>query len=304
MRRRNIFEWLTQTRGAFATASCFFLFIFNSAIHAETLHLPYANGKILNAEYLSGDIKRPAILVLHGFLQTNEFLATQSIINSLSALGYTVVGPNFSLGIPDRRQSMQCQAPHRHTFEEDLREIDFWVNWLRKQGYSKVIIVGHSWGSQHGLGYVETHPQAPIMAVIAVSLVHVEQATAIRNKQIKQARNRVEHHDKSLQAYVLSFCKAFMATPQSYLSYARWDDARVIDSLGALQQRQLPIYVVVGSQDNRIDDNWVQVLRAHSFQTTVIEGANHFFSSMHEFELSDRLEAVLAEINASVKPKP
>ncbi len=301
MRRRNIFELLTQTRGAFIVALVLVLFNFSSVVHAETLRLSLAKGKILNAEYLRGDIKRPAILVLHGFLQTNEFLATQSIINSLSALGYTVVGPNFSLGIPDRRQSMQCQAPHRHSFEEDLGEIDSWVNWLRKQGYSKVIIVGHSWGSQHGLGYVETHPQSPVLALIAVSLVHTEQANAIYSKQVKQAQARATRHDKSLQPYALSFCKAFMATPQSYLSYARWDDARVMDSLTVLQQRKLPVYVVVGSQDNRIDDGWVKELRDHAFQVTVIEGANHFFSSMHEFELSDRLEEIVAEINASAK---
>lgn len=292
---------ITLALRAFILALGIFINVANTIVYAETLQLKSADGQILNAEYLSGDTSRPAILVLHGFLQTNEFLATHSIISSLSSLGYTVVGPNFSLGIPSRQQSMQCQAPHRHTFEEDLREIDFWLGWLRSQGYSRVIIVGHSWGSQHALGYAESHPNSMVIAIIAVSLVHVEQVTEIRKKQIRQAKARLSKQDQSLQPYALSFCKAFMATPPSYLSYARWNDTRVIESLTRLQNKKLPVYVVLGSEDNRIDDSWPQQLRAHAAQVTVIEGANHFFSSVYEFELSDQLETILAHIHPGTK---
>lgn len=273
------------------------------AAHAEALRLQGPDGKYLTAEHHRGDTRRPAILVLHGFLQTYDFQTTQSLISNLSMLGYTIVGPNLSLGISDRRQSMQCQAPHNHRFEDDLREIDFWVQWLRKQGYPGVILVGHSWGSQHSLGYVETHVEAPVTAVIGISLVRVEQAAAVRAKQIGAAQARAARHDKSLKPYALSFCKSFVATPESYLSYARWDDARVIDSLTRLQGRKVPVYVVVGNKDNRVDDAWIKELGRHATRVDVIEGANHFFSSIHEFDLSDRLEAILARIGAPVTGK-
>lgn len=274
------------------------LFSANTAAHVELLRLQSPDGKYLNAEYHRGDTQRPAIVVLHGFLQTHEFLTTQSIINSLSTLGHTIIGPNLSLGISDRRQSMQCQAPHKHSFDDDLREIDFWVGWLRQQGHPSVIIIGHSWGSQHGLGYVETYPEAPVSAVIAISLVRTEQAAARRAQQVAKAETRSSRHDRSLQPYALSYCKTFMATPRSYLSYAHWDDQRVIDSLTRLRERKLPVYAVIGSRDNRIDGKWLEELRRHATQVTVIEGANHFFSSFHEFDLSDRLEAILARIGA------
>ena len=89
-----------------------------------------------------------------------------------------------------------------------------------------------------------------------------------------------------------------MAMPESYLSYARWDDKRVIDSLTRLQERKLPVYVVIGSKDNRIDEEWVKELGRHATQLTIIEGANHFFSSIHEFDLSDQLETILTRISA------
>ncbi len=307
---KRLLMWTTNTsprarqrRPALVAVVILMLFSANTVGYAETLRLQSPDGKFLNAEHLRGDVKRPAVLVLHGFLQTFQFQTTESIINSLSSLGYTIVGPNLSLGISDRLQSMQCQAPHNHTFDDDLREIDFWVGWLRKQGHASVILVGHSWGSQHVLGYTETHPKAPVAAVIAVSLVRAEQAAAVRAKQIAKAEGRAARHDPSLQSYALSFCKTFMATPRSYLSYARWDDARVLDSLARLQERKLPVYAVLGSQDNRSDDEWVREVSARATQVSVIEGANHFFSSVHEFELSDRLEAILARISAPGKGK-
>ncbi len=295
---RNIFFIARRVRPAWIVLVVLVLFGLSAPGRAETLRLLSPDGKYLSAEYHRGDARRPALLVLHGFLQTNEFQTTQSLISNLSMLGYTVLGPNFSLGISDRRQSMQCQAPHNHRFEDDLREIDFWVGWLKNQGHSRVILVGHSWGSQHALGYVEAYPQAPVAAVIAVSLVRTEQAAKVQTRQIAKAQAREAGHDNSLQPYALSFCKSFMATPRSYLSYARWDDKRVIDILARLQERKLPVYAVIGSKDNRIDDEWLHELR-RSAQVSVIEGANHFFSSIHEFDLSDRLEALLTRIDAT-----
>ncbi len=299
----NFISWMQLRRRAWIGLTVLVLCGVSPAGHADTLRLKSSDGKFLNAAHLRGDVKRPAILVLHGFLQSFQFQTTENIINNLSSLGYTIVGPNLSLGISGRLQGMQCQAPHSHTFDDDLREIDFWIGWLRKQGHTSVILVGHSWGSQHVLGYTETRPQAPIAAVIAISLVRVEQPAAVHARQVSQAGTRAARRDTSLQSYALSFCKTYMATPESYLSYARWDDARVIESLTRLQERKLPVYAVVGNQDKRIDDKWVQILRRHTTQTIVIDGANHFFSSVHEFELNDRLEALIAQIQASTNGK-
>ena len=260
--------------------------------HAETLHVNTPSGKTLNADYHRGDSGRPAMLVVHGFLQTYELLATQNIINHLSTLGYAILAPNLSLGVPDRRQSKQCQAPQQNTFDDDLREIDFWMQWLHRQGHAQVILVGHSWGSQYSLGYVAARPQAPVMAVIAISLVRDGQATHVRHQQMTAAQARLARRDMSLHSYELSFCKAYMAQAQSYLSYAQWDDAHTLDTVARLRQRDLPLYVVLGGADNRIDAKWVQALRAHATRVTVIPGANHFFSSLHEFDLNDSLQRI------------
>ena len=269
--------------------------------YAETLHISVPGGKTLNADYRRGDVERPAMLVLHGFLQTYELLATQNIIDSLSSLGYTTLAPNFSLGIPDRRQSKECQAPQQNTLDADLREIDFWIQWLRQHGNSRVILVGHSWGSQHNLAYMNARPQAPVVAMIAISLVRDGQTPDLSHKQIAAAQARLARHDTSLHAYELSFCKTYMAKPQAYLSYAQWDDKRTLDAVARLRQRHIPLYVVLGGADYRIDPKWVRALRGQATQVTVIEGANHFFSSLYEFDLNDSLQDIHTKLNLLAK---
>jgi pimeloyl-ACP methyl ester carboxylesterase len=275
--------------------------VLSSPAQAEGLRLTSADGKPVNAEYLPGDTRRPAVLVLHGFLQTREFLTTQTIISGLSSVGNGILSPNLSLGVADRQQSMQCQAPHQNTFEDDLREIDVWVQWLRKQGYPSVIIVGHSWGSQHGVGYADAYPKAPIAAVVGVSLVRTEQTPRVIARQSAAAKERLTRKDTALKPYALSYCKEYMARPESYLSYARWSDARVLGVLERLKKRQVPVYVLLGSQDKRSDNAWAKALRVSASQVLVVEGANHFFSSLHEFELNERLEVILARLNAAAQ---
>ncbi len=277
------------------------LIVLSGPLRAEGVRATSADGKPLNAEYLPGDTRRPAILVLHGFLQTREFLTTQSIIDGLSSVGNGILGPNLSLGVADRQQSMQCQAPHQNTFESDLREIDVWVQWLREKGYPSVIIVGHSWGSQHGLGYAEAYPKAPVAGVVSISLVHTEQTPQVIAQQIAAARQRLSRKDASLKPYALSYCKEYMAKPETYLSYARWSDDHVLDVLARLKKRRVSVHVLLGSEDKRSDAAWVKALRVSASQVLVIAGANHFFSSLHEFELNERLEVILSQLNTAAK---
>ena len=275
--------------------------LLSAPVQAEGLRLTSADGKPLNAEYQPGDTRRPAVLVLHGFLQTREFLTTQSIINGLAGVGNGILSPNLSLGVADRQQSMQCQAPHQNTLEDDLREIDVWVRWLREKGYPSVIIVGHSWGSQHGLGYADAYPKAPIAAVVGVSLVRTEQSPRVIARQSAAAKGRLTRRDAALHPYALSYCKEYMAKPEAYLSYARWSDAHVLEVLARLKKRQVPVYVLLGSRDKRSDHAWAKALRVSASQVLVVEGANHFFSSLHEFELSERLEVILARLNTAAR---
>lgn len=265
-------------------------------IQAERVHLILPDGRAVNGEYQQGVKAKPAMLVLHGFLQTYEFMSTRNIVNGLAAQGYSVLAPNLSLGVPNRQQSAQCTAVHSHTLESDLQEIAFWIEWLKQAGHTSVILIGHSWGSQHALAYLATQPDPVVKAAIAISLVRMHQSPTQNAEQTQLAQQRIAAKDKGLHPYALSFCKQYMATAESYLSYARWDDMRVMAVLSQLQKSQMPVYIIIGSADKRIDAQWLEDLQPYVTKLAVVDGANHFFSHVYEFDLNDRLESILAEL--------
>jgi pimeloyl-ACP methyl ester carboxylesterase len=191
---------------------------------------------------------------------------------------------------------MQCEAAHKHTLDDDLAEIDQWVDWLRRKGYRSIAVIGHSWGAQHALAYTETRPDAAILAVIGVSLTRTSLPGPVGASQAKKAQALAAQASSRLQPYRLSFCKKYMGTAASYLSYQQWDDEKVVKTVAALRARGLPVAAVLGSEDKRIDARWIASLRQAGVTLSVIEGANHFFSSAHEFELVEELERMLAKV--------
>ena len=109
--------------------------------HAEIAQLEMRPRIYASAEYLAGQRDKPAVLLLHGFLQTREFPTVATLARSLHDAGYAVLSPTLSLGIPNRRQSLACEAVHRHGMEDDIDEIARWVDWLKSRGHRSIVLV-------------------------------------------------------------------------------------------------------------------------------------------------------------------
>lgn len=257
---------------------------------AEKISATLPSGMVINAEFRSGDVKLPALLVIHGFLQTRDFQATKNILEGLADMGYEVLGPSLSLGVRNRRKSLSCEALHAHTLEDDIEELHYWVGWLQQRGHPSVVLVGHSWGGQHVLAYAAKYPASDIAGVIAVSLVRSRQSKPLWAAQKKLAEQRLASGAMGPDSYALNFCKKYIGTPRSYLSYAAWNDARV---LRAIREHRIPVFAILGGSDRRIDDAWIAALRASGAQVSKVANADHFFSSQFEFDLLDELEKVL-----------
>lgn len=272
----------------------FIICISATVAQAERVSIKLPHSVVVNAQYIPGNSAQPALLVLHGFLQTNEFLATKNITEGLSEMGYSVLSPSLSLGISNRRKSLSCEAVHKHTLADDLEEVEHWVSWLLEKGHQSIILVGHSWGGQHALAYVDKYSHREIKGIIAVSLVRTRQDDKTLISQVKQASARKKNGSAGLHSYALNFCTKYTGTEESFLSYAKWTDARVIESVRATR---LPVYTILGGKDKRVEKFWIESLRKAGAEISKIENADHFFSSMHEFDLLDELQNVLDNFN-------
>lgn len=250
------------------------------------------SGKVATAEFRLGKPGKPAVLLLHGFLQTRNFPTVASATESLHSTGHTVLAPTLSLGISRRSKSLACEAVHAHTLGEDIAELAYWTEWLARQGHKRIILIRHSFGSVQILGYLNGGNQSPAVAkaiLISLTDVEVKQDANVRNKLVRSLNER-GGKDKSLVEAEFGHCKKYVSPAPALLSYLEVTRNTLLDSLA---KQRVPIEVILGSADDRMGADWLGKLRARGITVRVIEGANHFFDNQHEFDLQDSLAQAL-----------
>lgn len=261
---------------------CLLISFFPAAAHAEIAQQEMRPGISASAEYLAGERSKPAVLLLHGFLQTREFSTVAMLARGLQDEGYSVLSPTLSFNIPNRTQSLACEAVHKHNMEDDVAEIGRWVTWLKSRGHRSIVLVGHSFGSLQLLAYLSAKPDSAVKAYIGASLIEAQIGTANRPALIEQLENRVHGKQRALVTQTLSFCKKYPSTPEGLLSYARWDQARV---LAALRQSPVGVNLIMGEEDNMLERSWLKALQHMQAPMAIVKGASHFMDGAHEFDL-------------------
>ncbi len=267
--------------------------------HGNEISERLPSGLIAHADYRAGSPDRPAVMVLHGFMTTQNFSTIRTIVNELNESGYTVLAPTLTMGIDQRRRGLPCGAIHTHTMDADLAEVSWWVDWLAAHHQGPLVLIGHSSGSLQSIAYAADKPSAQLRMVIATSPMYFGQdyPAALVVDQIARATREMQSGQPPLERYALTFCNHnFVATPQSYLSYATWGRQRVLDSL---RHARVPVKVLLGSEDPRATAEWQQDLRAAGAAVTVIPGATHFFDATHEFDLLDLIHDALRSVDGA-----
>ena len=244
---------------------------------AERVSIQLSNKITATANYHDGDKNRPAVLMMHGFLQTSEFAIVKSMADELAAAGYTVLSPTLSLGITQRKKSLDCEALHLHSMDGDIVEIQRWTQWLRSQGHKKIVGLGHSFGGTQLLAWADKYPQSDF-ELVAISLVG-SMPQVQRNKPAPAAQRQ---RGEVLLTAPLSFCNRYTSPANQYFSYLDWGESRI---LGALRSAKVPVHIILGTSDNRLPPRWESQLRQAGTTIHMITGANHFMDGTHEFDV-------------------
>lgn len=261
-----------------------------TAATARTIELKLPSNRVGLAGFHPGKPNLPAVLILHGFLQTGEFSTITHMSDALASAGYTVLTPTLSLGISRRKVPLACEALHTHRMNDDISELGLWVEWLAKQGYPQIILAGHSFGSLQALAYTSQHPRGNIIKVIGVSLIDTDEglSPSERKARIDDIKQRKARNDNRLLTLPLSYCNKFTASPDVFLSYLAWSRNTTLE---ALRKSKVPVIVIMGSKDDRMGKDWPSKLAASGAQLRLTEGANHFFDEQFEFDLQDAVVA-------------
>ena len=244
------------------------------------------SGMVVSANYQQGRKQLPAVLILHGFLQTRDFPTVTGLMDALTSAGFTVLAPTLSLGVSGRNRSLPCEALHLHTLEGDAEEVAFWVRWLMSKGHPRITLIGHSYGNLQLLTYQGNTPMPVVKQLLMISLTDVEakQSAAKRARFTQELRERVAQGDTSLAEVEFGQCRKYVSPPASLLSYMRVSRKSILDAVARLP---VPVQVIMGGRDDRMGAGWVEHLQAHGIAVKVIPDASHFFDNQYEFDLHE-----------------
>lgn len=251
------------------------------------------NNLIASADYKSGKPGMPAVILIHGFLQTRDSPTIRRLADELTNTGFTTLAPTLSLGVSRRTQSLSCEAIHTHTMQSDSRETEKWIAWLTAQGHKNIVLVGHSRGNNAIQYYLSGKPASSVKKGIMLSIVD-DDSRAIDDKRQAMtdfAQQKIKAEDKGLYPYKTSFCNKYMSTAEGYLSY--FDSTRS-KTLKTLKTSKRPVDIILGGLDDRMGKDWPDILKSHGQHVTVIKEGNHFFDGLAEFELAETVSNSLS----------
>jgi pimeloyl-ACP methyl ester carboxylesterase len=271
-----------------AALACLLFSLPSFAVHGSVVEARLPSGKVVSADLHVGKSGQPAVLILHGFLQTSAFPTIASTVDAMSTAGYTVLAPTRSLGITRRSKTLPCEAVHLHTLDDDAAEVAFWVRWLMQKGHARIVLVGHSFGNLQLLTYLGRDPAPAVKQVLMISLtdLEVKQNAAQRARLAQDLRNRVARGDDSLVEVEFGHCRKYVSPPAALLSYLTLSRSSILDSLA---KSPVSAEAIMGGKDERMGSDWVDRLVSRGIAVRVIPGASHFFDNQYEFDLQEAL---------------
>lgn len=246
--------------------------------------------------------KDGVILLLHGTLAHNKMEIMQALLEQLKAKGYNTLSVNLSYGLDKRPSDMlDCSIAHKHTHADAVNEVDTWLNWLKEQGASKVVLLGHSRGGNQVAWYAAEKDSDLLEKVIAVAPATYDadkaaQEFAENNKKplvdvLAEAQKLVDagKGDTLIDLPRFIYCENAKASANAILGYYKPDERR--DTPTLLPKINKPTLVVVGSADEVVEDLPAKLdgVKHDKLSVVTLDGADHFFRDLYADELVDKV---------------
>ena len=110
-----------------------------------TGELSIASGKSLKQDGV--------VLLVHGSLGHDRMEIISAQQELLREAGINSLAITLSLGLNERRGMFDCSIEQDHRNEDAAEEIRSWVDWLKAQGVTNIVLAGHSRGGNQAAIY-------------------------------------------------------------------------------------------------------------------------------------------------------
>ncbi len=251
------------------------------------IELVFDAGLVAEADYWPGAAQLPAVLILHGFLQTRELPAVRRLAEALAGEGFSVLAPSLSLGLNRRQRGLACEAVHTHTLQQDVAELVAWTRWLAGRAGKAPVVITYSAGAVQLAAMLDA-PDTPLDRALLIDMTSFGRTLTVdRNRQASGGGGA-----DRISTYRLGHCARYASTLAASGSYLQWDQDRLQQ---ALLSARVPVAAVVGGGEGHAGAEWRAALEKGGVDIRTIPGANHFFDLVHQSALLDQVLDLIME---------
>ena len=278
------------------------LFLPAQGVYAEEMKLQRENLTLnANLEKAKDWPTSPTVLITHGTLSHNK----SEILTALQELflenGVSSLAINLSLGLNDRHGPYDCATTHTHKHEDAVEEIDAWLGWLKKQGATQVVLLGHSRGGNQIAWFAAEHDDTVIKKVILVAPqtwnpgYEAQSYESNYGKPLAPLLEKAESlvaagKSKTVMEHTdFIYCKDTTSSAEAVISYYAPDLRK--DTPYMLPKVKKPVLVFAGTEDQVVkglDEKLAPLAEAGDIELEVMDGADHYFRDLYVEDLVDR----------------
>ncbi len=278
------------------------------SVRAEPVSIPFGDINLVGNFVVVEDNKPsdPLILILHGTLAHLGMETIANLQTILTERGHNTLSINLSFGLDNRIGMYDCSVPHTHRYDDVLRELPLWLDWLAHKGITDVTLAGHSRGGGQAalFGAQMEHPllrRFVLMAPATWAFEQVRAGYAAANGRplgdvLRDARALVSagQGDQIMTGAGLLYCTGADVTADSFLSY--YEPSVRYDTPTQMLSIKQPVMVVAASEDAIVPDVAARVqplTDKEHVRLVVVDGADHFFLDLFAEDVADAIEEFL-----------
>ena len=285
-----------------------FLVLFSTYSLSDQLKLEHGS-ILLNGIYSSTPYKSKSIaLILHGTRGHQNLELITSLRDSLLANGVDSLTINLSYGIDNRANDfLSCDIEHRHKQSNSQYEIKLWYEHIKKIGYEKIYLIGHSRGGLDIINFYESLDSKNQNSINSVFLLApISETWKSLSDRYKESYNintwdLVKKKTKKLKISFLG-CEDATVYRDTFLDYyfigddTHFFDSEVIEFSDRglnlhLTNTSGKVHVITASEDT-ITPNTYKIVndiaaKRKNIELYQVDGADHFFRDIYFDDLME-----------------
>jgi len=281
------------------------LSVSTSAVLAADVTLKSPDGLTLNANLELADGKTVAdgvVLLTHGTLAHNKMELIVTLQKLLAERDISSLAPTLSLNVDNRTGMYDCKVPSSHKHSDAMIEIGLWLEHLKGQGATNVVLAGHSRGGNQTAWFAARENDAAVSKVVLIAPAtwYSDKEDAGFKKNHKQDLAKVFADAQALvdagkggefmKGVGVLYCPGADVTAASFISYYEKDDRMHTPNLLGMISK--PVLVVAGSEDKVVAgliDAVTPMAEGDKLQMVVVDEADHFFLDFFAEDLADAI---------------